>query len=263
MKFIILSFFLLSSSYADDLKLKFAEELASQSDYFRAMTVLKEYEFLNRNKIEGFTAQKKIIQTHFKSNDFEMLDVNTEHLLKNYSQFLNVDMLELRAESLFLLQSYAPAYELLKTTNASIEKKYYFRAHINETPELPNCSSVLCKEIIDIESGSKGLPPKNTNLATALGIIPGLGQIYAGNTISGIGTFVLTGFFATVATVALNNNEKAFGIASITVGSVFYLSSIYAGHQTALKRNEGFLIIQKSKLKGLPISFKLMDLSFE
>lgn len=247
---------------AAENKLKFADELISETDYFRAMTVLKEYEFYNRGNNEGFSAQKKIISIHFKSNDFEMLDVHVTGLQKNYSKFINFDQKELLSESQFFLKNYQSAFNTLKDTQASLEKKYYFRAFTEVETILPECHSDVCLQVKNLEFSSKHEIPKNPDLALALGIIPGLGQIYAGNLGSGIGSLALTTFFSASTIIALNNDEPAFGFASATVGTIFYLSSIYAGYQTALRRNEGYVQEQRKKLKALPINFKLLDLSF-
>lgn len=263
MKIAIIFFFLLPvMGFSSENKLDFAEELTRETDYFRAMTVLKEYEFYNRGNHEGFKAQKRIISIHFKSNDFEMLDVHTEQLFKNYSRFMKGDQKEFKAEASFLLKNFQSAFNDIKDTSASLEKKYYFKAFTDDQSSLPECLSEICSKIILIDNAAKNEVPKNPDIALALGIIPGMGQVYAGNIGSGIGSFMLTSFFSVATVIALNNDEPAFGFASATVGTVFYLSSIYAGHQTALRRNEGYVQEQRKKIKSLPVTFKLLDLSF-
>lgn len=264
MKWILLIVLFVSTSLmAETSKLKFIDELLSESDYFRVLTVLKEQEFNNRGTKDGLVFQKKIISLHFRSEDFESLDQNVNKLITNYSEWIKEDPKELKAEVRFFLKNYDVAFAEIINSQGSLEKKYLFRSYTSSQWELPKCDSQQCKEIVSIEHKIKHEQPKSLTLASALGIVPGLGQVYAGNFASGITTFILTGFFTATTIVAFNNNEDAFALASGTVGSIFYLSSIYAGYETARLKNESFVKGQHKKLKDLNISFKLIELSFE
>jgi hypothetical protein len=90
-----------------------------------------------------------------------------------------------------------------------------------------------------------------------------MGQIYAGNTWSGIASFVLNSFFITTSIIAFNNNEPAMGIASTLIGSTFYFSSIYAGYETARRYNVSRSLNEKRKLSNIPIQLNLMNIIFE
>jgi TM2 domain-containing membrane protein YozV len=251
------------SVYSQSKTLQFADELMGESDYNRAMTVLKEAEYVHRGTKEGFLAQKKIISLHFRSNDFELLDLNVSKLRTNYGQFFKLDEMEIKSEVSFFLKNYDVAFIQILKSQSELEKKYLFRSFSSKNDKLPKCDSNLCNQISNLEIEMKTNPPKSPAIAAALGIIPGMGQIYAGHTASGITTFILTGFFAATTVIALNGHEDAFALASGAVGTVFYLSSIYAGHETAKLRNESFIKGQQKKLRDLQVSFKLIDLAFE
>ena len=242
------------------MRFKFVDELTSNSDYFRAMTYLKEIEFENRGNETGYIAFRKMISIHLKSNDFDSFDQLTNQLIKNYPRFNENDVLELKAETSYFLKDYIGSFDKIQKVNTSLEKKYLFRAMAEEKTILPVCTSEICYKIRNIELGMTDIKSSTTSLW--LGIIPGLGQIYAGNVASGIGTFALTTFFTVASIVALHNDESAFAFSSITIGALFYTSSIYAGYKSTLNRNESYKNNQKKQLNKLPISFKLLELSF-
>lgn len=241
----------------------FAEDLIEQGDLFRALTIYKEIEFQNRYQDTGFKAQKNILRIHSDAEDYENFDIQVERLIKIYKKNLNdTNPTLLRAEASFLMKHYSKAFELIQKTSAPIENKYLFKAYSESKKELPPCTSDVCKQIKEIETDSSKLHLKNENLALALGIIPGLGQIYAGKTSSGISSFILNSFFATISIMAFNNNEKAMGYASAIVGSTFYFSSIYAGYETAKRYNSSLKINEQKKLNSVPIKLEIINFMF-
>ena len=101
---------------------------------------------------------------------------------------------------------------------------------------------------------------KNEYVALGLGIIPGMGQIYASNTGSGIASFILNGFFIATSIIAFNNDETAMGLATSVVGATFYFSSIYAGYETARRQNVSTSLSEKKKLSDITIKLNLMNI---
>ncbi len=253
------------ASFADT-DLKFVEELTSDGEYFRALTILKENEFMHRKQARGAIFQKKILELHLMTQEFENFDVQVQNLLERYSNFLSTfDPNRIDAEVKLHLKNYKVAYHALKKTNAPLEEKYLFRAYAEESADdLPTCDSEDCKTIIRIEEDiivkSK---TKNEYLALALGVVPGMGQVYAGHTSSGIATFILNGLMIVTSVAAFNNDEEVLGWASAVVGSTFYLSSIYAGVETARRHNLAQVEQAKKRLKDVSIQFQLYRLIFE
>ena len=265
MKYLLLILALTSvNSYATDL-LKFSDDLTLQGDLFRALTVLKEAEFNSRGTSKGFIAQKKILQLHLESKNFDGLDFQVDQTFKNYKLFLkNYNFDEIRAETYFVIGNYSKAFEDLSTINTELEKKYLFRAYSESTKDLPKCETQICANIKSIEQNmASAKNNKNEYVALGLGIIPGMGQVYAGNTSSGIASFILNGFFIATSIIAFNNDEPAMGLATSVVGATFYFSSIYAGYETARRYNSSISLTEKKKLSDIPVKLNLMNIIFE
>lgn len=256
--------FLSVNSFAKD-RFSFANDLISQGDLFRALTVLKEIEFNSRGSTTGLVAQKKILQIHLESKEFDGFDYQVEQTFKNYSSFLkDYKYDEIKAETFFIIGNYSKAFNDLQPIKTNLEKKYFFRAYAETDRELPSCQSSTCDNIQKIEQDiNLAKKAKNEYLALGLGIIPGMGQVYAGNLWSGVASFVLNSFFITTSIIAFNNSEPAMGIASSLVGGTFYLSSIYAGYETARRYNVSRTLNEKRKLSSIPVELNLMNIIFE
>lgn len=264
LKYFFLILFLSFNIYAKD-NLDFANDLISQGDFFRALTVLKEIEFNHRGSPKGFNAQKRILQIHLEKKEFDGFDFQIQQTFKNYDSYLkkyNRDVIQ--AETYFLIGNHSKAFEDIITQDTNLEKKYLFRAYAETDRNLPDCESPHCESIKKIEKNiSLARKEKSELLALGLGIIPGMGQVYAGNTSSGIATFVLNSFFIATSIIAFNNNEPAMGIASSLVGSTFYFSSIYAGYETARRYNSSKSLNEKRKLSNIPIHLNIMNIVFD
>lgn len=243
-------------------KIEFVDELISEGDFHRAMTFAKESEFHNRGTQSGFNFQKKIVEIHLRSQDFELFDIQVERLIERYSNFLPPGKDDiLRGESVFLMGNYGPAFLKIKKTEAPDEEKKLFAIFAGEDFQ---CSNQLCEELNKKEKRifeSKNY--KNESLALILGIVPGLGQYYAGQKSSAIATFLLNSFFITTSIIAFNNNENAAGIASSLVGVTFYASSIYAGYEAARRYNVTRVESEKKKLKDIPIKIELINIIYD
>ncbi|HXH75805.1 MAG TPA: hypothetical protein VNJ08_12600 [Bacteriovoracaceae bacterium] len=259
-----LTFFFINTSFANDA-LKFSDELISDGDYFRALSVLKQNEFSSRGSLNGSIYQKRILTIHFRSQNFEEFDIQVDRLLSRYSKFLpKHDPSILNAEVSFYLKNYPLAYDQIKETNATQEQKHYFRVYAGSNERIPKCNSKVCLDIDNIEAeilNNKSY--KNEYLALSLGIIPGMGQVYAGHTSSGIATFILNGLMILTSITAFNNGETVLGWVSAGVGSTFYLSSIYAGLETAKRYNRALREQSMNKLKNIPVEFQLLKIAFE
>jgi TM2 domain-containing membrane protein YozV len=251
------------NTYATDL-LEFSDDLIVQGDLFRALTVLKEAEFTSRGTSKGFVFQKKILQLHLESKDFDGFDFQVDQTFKNYGPFIkNYNFEEIKAETYFILGNYSKAFEDLYAIDTNLEKKYLFRAYSESTKALQNCETATCVDIKNIEQNMTSAKfKKNEYFALGIGIIPGMGQVYAGNTGSGIATFILNSFFIATSIIAFNNNEPAMGFATSVVGATFYLSSIYAGYETARRYNSSIFLNEKKKLSDIPVKLNLMNIIF-
>lgn len=245
--------------------LNFANDLISQGDLFRALTVFKEVEFSNRGSTRGFSAQKRILQVHLEAKEFDGFDFQIQQAFKNYGPYLkNYDRDLIQAETYFLIGNYSKAFEEVLKLDTELEKKYLFRAYAESNRILPECETPRCESIKKIETDiSSAKKEKSELLALGLGIVPGMGQIYGGNIGSGVATFILNSFFIATSIIAFNNNEPAMGIASSLIGGTFYFSSIYAGYETTRRYNISRSIAEKRKLSNLPIQLNIMNIVFD
>lgn len=259
----LIMFFLISYTCSAFEKMVFIDELISQGDYHRALSLAKEGEFSYRKDLKGFKFQKKILEIHVKSQDFDSFDLQVEKLIKNYSHFIIYNHDILRSEGMFLIGNYASAYDSLQKSEATPEEKLYFRVYAGIKKGENDCSSEVCREVISIENKiEKAKKAKSESVSLLLGIIPGMGQVYAGQTSSGIATFLLNSFFIGTSLIAFNNHEPAFGLASALVGTTFYASSIYAGYESTRRFNSNEVEKQKSKLKDVSVRLNLVNIIF-
>jgi TM2 domain-containing membrane protein YozV len=84
----------------------------------------------------------------------------------------------------------------------------------------------------------KNLPSKSPGLALGLSILPGLGQLYAGNPGDAISAFLVNGLFA-LATIALaREGERVLAFLVGGVGLVWYGGNLYSAWEGARTYNE-------------------------
>ena len=84
---------------------------------------------------------------------------------------------------------------------------------------------------------------KNPYCAAALGIIPGMGYVYAGNPRTGITAFLVIAMNAALAYFSFYTGNQALGVFIGAVGTFFYTGSIAGGYLAASKYNS---VVMKS-----------------
>ncbi len=78
---------------------------------------------------------------------------------------------------------------------------------------------------------------KNPYLGASLGIIPGLGYLYAGKTGTGILTFVMVSLCSSLSYLAFRYNTDSAGIFLGAIATFFYTGSIVGGYSMSKKYN--------------------------
>jgi hypothetical protein len=95
-------------------------------------------------------------------------------------------------------------------------------------------------DLIRSETGRHAAMPRvSVPLATALSVfIPGAGQMYAGNYIAGIVSFIGVAALAGGAALFYRSGQRELAYTFIFFSSVFYLGNIYGAFNTATAANE-------------------------
>ena len=78
---------------------------------------------------------------------------------------------------------------------------------------------------------------KSPALAVMLGVVPGMGYVYAGNTATGIVALTVVALTGVLACAAAANDCMATSVFLCTISSLFYGGSIMGGYLTAMRFN--------------------------
>lgn len=110
------------------------------------------------------------------------------------------------------------------------------REFSNVTPACPLYDRAF-KYSKEVMKGGR-LPRKNTGLATALSLVPGLGYIYTGNKGTGMASLVVNGLFAWGTYSAFRKKENGVGVVIGLFSLGWYTGNIYGGSISASRFNE-------------------------
>ena len=118
-----------------------------------------------------------------------------------------------------------------------------------------------CAELGHLLNQRPRLPHKSPALALALGLVPGLGQVYAGRALAGLGSFLLNGFLIGTTAFAVHRHEYALSVFAGGISVAFYAGGLYAGYEAARRVNEREEESLRARIRALPLDLQLNRLA--
>jgi hypothetical protein len=235
---------------------------------FRAVTVLRQRELEQRGTPAGFECARMILGAYLHQGELDLADEWVLRLGASYASLMPPrQSLRLRVEVAYLTgislevqrrvgESGLSGLEPLVLLSRAAELPFSFDA-----AQLSACGGAACAELGAILQQRARLPRSSPGLALVLGLVPGLGQAYAGRPLAGLGSFLLDGFLAGAAAFAFHQHEYALSLVSGGIGLGFYGGSIYAGYEAATRFNERATEQLRADIRALPVDLELNKLA--
>jgi hypothetical protein len=245
----------------------FVRELRDSGDDFRALTVLRQHELERRGTPEGLECARMILGAYLRHDELDLVDDWVARLGRHYGPLLTPGLApRLRVEVAYLLGNSA---EVARRADESGLPGLEPLTILAKAADLPlsfdardaSCAAPACAELRRILGDRARLPHKRPGLALALGVIPGLGQVYAGRVLAGVGSFLLNGFLLGTTAYALHRHEYALSIFSGGIGLAFYVGGIYGGYEAAARVNEHEADQLRARIRAVPADLELNKLA--
>jgi hypothetical protein len=245
-------------------------ELEESGDAFRAVTVLRARELERRGTPEGLECARMILGEYLRHDEHDLVDDWVTRLGAHYAPLLGADQpLRLKVEAAYLVghsaevarraaESRLPGLAGLVALSAAADQPFSFEPARASAAACPDRG---CAELRALLAERSGLPRKSLALALGLGIVPGLGQAYAGRALSGLGSFLLNAFFAGVTAYGIHRHEYALATFSGAVGIALYGGGIYAGYEAAARFNERQAERLRDRIRAIPVDLALTKLA--
>jgi hypothetical protein len=244
-------------------------ELLEEGDAFRAVSLLKETEFSARGSAEGYLCLRRLLGVYLDHEEWEWASKALDRFEKSYSAHrgaLAWNPALLRAELLLMHGNWAGAADRLSQVPSSdrVQELKTFSLAARDPWQMNQVGCQGATEFCDayrvVQKRSEESARLNPGLAAVLGLVPGLGQVYAGRWLAGLGSFLLNGALIGAATAGYANREWAFAGLTTAVGVGVYAGSIYAGVEAAQRENDRREAALLKDLKGLPLRLQLLEI---
>lgn len=268
--FILLNIAITSPIFAQS-RLKFADYLFEENDFYRAISVYKEIMFYSEDDKIKNRCLLQIARSYHFSNRYETSiryfdKLLNMHNLSDWYTSLVYRYMGLNYYSLHVLstaENYLKRASLNDTTGYS---KLYLALIEAEKNEWKKSSEIYRQVYLDFPDSRIGMhsldlsekvlkginiPQKSTALATILStMIPGSGQIYTKHLYDGLQAFFLVGSFSFASYLAYRYDEEmntnyVSTYLSIAITSIFHLANIIGAKRTAqyynLQQKKNFL----------------------
>lgn len=249
----------------DDVRVR---EFQEGGDAFRALTVLRELELGRRGTPQGFECSRMILGEYLRHDELDLLDDWVGRMGTSYAPLMPPGApLRLKVEVAYLLgnsaevkrraaESGLPHLENFIALSSAADLPLSF-----VPPDAAACADAACAALRTLLDERARIPRKSPALALVLGIVPGLGQVYAGRVLAGLGSFLINGFLIGTAAFGVERHEYALAVLSGAAGAAFYASGIYAGYETATRFNEREAAQLRDRIRALPIDLELTKLA--
>jgi hypothetical protein len=243
-------------------------EFLDSGDDFRAVTVLRQRELPLRGTPAGFECARLILGAYLRHGEFDLVDDWVARMGQFYGPPLLAPGLvpRLRVEVAYLFGNSAEVerraaeggvagLERLTILSRAADRPLSF------DPRDVTCASSACAQLRRILDDRSSLPHKSPGLALALGVIPGMGQVYAGRPLAGLGSFLLNAFLMGTTAFAIHRHEYALTVLSGGLGLAFYTGSIYAGFEAATRVNEHSADELRARIRAVPADLAISALA--
>jgi hypothetical protein len=245
-------------------------ELRDSGDDFRAVTVLRQRELEARGTALGLECARLILGAYLRHGELDLIDDWVTRLGRSYGSLLPADAgPRLHVEVAYLLggspeirrraaESGLPGLERLELLARAAEAPLSFDAR-----EAAACAArdPACAALGRLLDERAGLPHKSPGLALALGLVPGLGQVYAGRALAGLGSFLLNSFLIGTTAFAVYRHEYALSAFAGGISLAFYAGGLYAGYEAARRVNEREEESLRARVRALPVDLELTRLA--
>ena len=255
----------LSAACHDD---PLVREFQDAGDAFRSVTVLRQRELERRGTPEGFDCARLILGAYLHHGELDLVDDWVVRMGRHYAASMAPGAsMRLRVEVAYLLgnsaeverragESGVPAPQALALLSRAADLPFSFDAR-----EAASCATPACDQLRAILDARPGFSHKSPGLALALGIVPGLGQVYAGRALAGLGSFLLNGFLIGTTAYAVHRHEYALAILSGGVGLAFYAGGLYAGYEAATRFNDRESEELRARIRAVPVDLEINKLA--
>ncbi len=243
----------------------FVKELSESGDAFRAASILKEREFHSRGTDAGFGCARMLLGLYLRHEEFDAADAWLTKMLVNYRQTAAIAPPgRLRAEVAYLFGNYAEAENRSHSEQPSDPEMADFARAMGDPFNVPTpaCSGASCDNLRYVLHDAREHGLKSPAAGLALGLVPGLGQVYAGRLWSGAASFFLNAALIGVSTFGVIRREYAFALFSGSIATGTYLGSIYAGYEAVRRENELREEQVRGRIKSIAVDVRLLRLAF-
>jgi len=245
-------------------------ELRDSGDDFRAVTVLRQRELEARGTAQGLECARLILGAYLRHGELDLVDDWVTRLGRSYASLLPAGAgPRLHVEVAYLLggspeirrrvaESGLPGLDRLDVLARAAEGPLSFDAR-----EAAACAArdPACAELTRLLDERQRLPHKSPALALALGLVPGLGQVYAGRVLSGLGSFLLNGFLIGTTAFAVYRHEYALSVFAGGISLAFYSGGVYAGYEAARRVNQREEESLRARIRAVPVELQLNKLA--
>lgn len=249
---------------ADCLHDAFIDELFAGGDGFRAVTILKEREFQHRHDSQGWNCARRLLASYIKYQEYAAADQWLDLIHSNYpAEITDSKYHQLRSELAYIFGNQAETMRRAQSSDFQTRNRLVYFSEVLQNPWVQpahSCSDDVCRQLDQMRESE--LHGKSPRVALALGLIPGMGQIYAGRITAGITSFVTNSLLIAMTIYAAQRDEQAFEIFSgVAAGSV-YVGSIYAGYEATQRFNDMQSQQFRERAKNLDLHLGLFSWKF-
>jgi hypothetical protein len=245
--------------------LSFADALAAQGEYYRAVTEYKRFLHLAPEDPRAARARLAMAGAYFKGEQYADAARELEALLTagadgetaEKARALTCECLARQGDTEGAGACFAGAAKLAgdaRRADALRFRQGFLRVEEGEYGKAREVFSGLTEAgqeeykisplLLALTEGEKSLDLKSPRTAGALSIVPGLGHVYLGRKKDAFVAFLITGATALAAWECFDEGQEALGGLVILAGSGFYGGSMYGAVSGAHKHNrrvrEGF-----------------------
>jgi hypothetical protein len=246
----------------------FVHELRDDGDDFRAVSVLRQHELEARGTPRGLDCARLILGAYLRHGELDLVDDWVTRMSRSYASLLAPGLApRLRVEVAYLIGGSPEVERRAGESGLRGLEPLILLARAADLPlsfdarETADCAAAACVELRRILDDRPRLPHRSPGLALALGVVPGLGQVYAGRVLAGLGSFLLNGFLIGTTAFALYRHEYALSVFSGGIGLAFYGGGVYAGYEAAARVNEHEAEQLRARIRAIPVDLELTRLA--
>ncbi len=223
---------------------RFIHSLIQQKEYFRAFAELKRLEIL----FPGYrdAGSVGVTEMYLAIRGKRYAEVKTSAVFSNNAHFAIF-----LAEACFRTGDYTCGAEAAKMKSpadprleeALVKRRLAGYLMLGRYSDAVNVSQ-LFREPLRVKAGllinysmNESGRMRSPAAAAALGVVPGLGYLYAGQGLTGLLAFLVVAMSVLFAVFSFKTDNGAVGAVAGTIGALFYSGSVMGGYLSVKRRN--------------------------